>query len=163
MASPPEEHAVLTVKLGPWIPYEIAICAAPRFPRIFGRKRGLTLFAVHAVGAFGVCDDRCSAQGSCHDDTDAVSFRFYFDPALFDGFLRRRVSVLNECAGFFGQFARHIVFRIKSLYFSCDGNRHVFVLEAGDAVDAAFLIKDPLPVFFNADANRRHRTKASND
>ena len=44
IASPPEEHAVLTVKLGPCMPYAIAICAAPRFPSILGRKRGLTFF-----------------------------------------------------------------------------------------------------------------------
>ena len=46
MASPPEEHAVVTVKLGPLIPYSMAICAAPRLPRIFGRKRGDTFFLV---------------------------------------------------------------------------------------------------------------------
>ena len=45
MASPPDEHAVDTVMLGPVRPYSIAICAAAMLPKILGTKRGLTLLS----------------------------------------------------------------------------------------------------------------------
>ena len=40
MASPPEEQAVLTVKLGPWMPYSMATWAAAMFPMTMGTNRG---------------------------------------------------------------------------------------------------------------------------
>ena len=41
---PPEEQAVLTVKLGPWIPNSMATCAAAILPMIMGTNRGPIFF-----------------------------------------------------------------------------------------------------------------------
>ena len=41
-ASHPDAQAVDRVELGPYIPYDIAICAAAILPRILGTKRGPT-------------------------------------------------------------------------------------------------------------------------
>ena len=42
IASPPAEQAVLSVRLGPWMPCAIAICAAAMLPMVMGTKRGPT-------------------------------------------------------------------------------------------------------------------------
>ena len=44
MASPPEEHAVVTVKLGPFIPYWIDSCDAAILPIYLVKNLGLTCF-----------------------------------------------------------------------------------------------------------------------
>ena len=45
-ASPPEEHAVLSVMLGPRKPYSMAMRPAAMFPITMGTKRGPTLCMV---------------------------------------------------------------------------------------------------------------------
>ena len=114
-------------------------------------------------GRLRLRNGRYAIHGGAHDDADAVGLALDGNAAVRDGLLRRDESELHERVHRARERLRHIGGRIEILELRRDLHGHFTCIKARDFAHTARSFLERVPVFADADADRRHGAHAGDD